>query len=156
MFETLMSFLGYVFCFWMVWKIFDWMFHRTPIAKILWGQATKEQPINPECASCVRLEFNLKAMEASLATALTYKEKVVKLEKELAFWKQFAPTLVDFINRATMDQLDDIPNIGKTKAKKVIENRPYQTFNDIYKIGLSVSDVKAIRNHHENKYIYRS
>lgn len=145
MFAAFMSFLGYVFCFWIAWRAFDWMVNR-------WWPSKK---INPECASCVRLEFLLKASEANLQNALVYKEKTATLEKELKFCKQFVPTLLDFINKATMDELLEISNIGKAKAKKVVGNRPYQTFNDIYKIGLSMTDVTSIRRHHENKHTHR-
>lgn len=35
------------------------------------------------------------------------------------------------INNATMDQLDTLPGIGKITAQKIIQNRPYQSLDDL-------------------------
>src|SRR3989338_3633918 len=35
------------------------------------------------------------------------------------------------LNNATMDQLDTLPGIGKITAQKIIQNRPYQSLEDL-------------------------
>lgn len=35
------------------------------------------------------------------------------------------------INEATLDELDSLPGIGKTTAQKIIDNRPYQSLEDL-------------------------
>lgn len=35
------------------------------------------------------------------------------------------------INKATLDEIDIIPGIGKTTALKIIQNRPYSSLNDL-------------------------
>ncbi len=39
-------------------------------------------------------------------------------------------TLIN-INEATLDELDSLPGIGKTTAQKIIDNRPYQSLEDL-------------------------
>lgn len=35
------------------------------------------------------------------------------------------------INSGTMDQLDTLPGVGKVTAQKIIQNRPYQSFEEL-------------------------
>jgi competence protein ComEA len=35
------------------------------------------------------------------------------------------------INRASLDELDQLPQVGKVTAQKIIENRPYQSLEDL-------------------------
>lgn len=39
-------------------------------------------------------------------------------------------TLIN-VNEATIDELDSLPGIGKTIAQKIIDNRPYQSIEDL-------------------------
>lgn len=39
-------------------------------------------------------------------------------------------TLIN-VNEATIDELDSLPGIGKTTAQKIIDNRPYQSIEDL-------------------------
>ena len=147
MITEVMAFLGYVFSFWMLWRIFDWLMR-------LWLP-----PKEKECASCAKLELLLKYAKADVQEVREREDQirsqVASLENEVNFWKQFSPSLMDFINRATTENLMEVPNIGRAKAKKIIESRPYDNFNKMYHIGLSVQDVKSIQQYHENRFIFK-
>ena len=143
MITEVMSFLGYVFCFWILWRFFDLAVHYW------WPVKPK---INQDCISCVRLEGMLKNAETDLNYAHGQKERADRLESKLAAWRKFVPTLVDFMNKATAEELLAISNIGRVRVGKILSNRPYKTFNDVYKIGISRHDINAILKYYEKHY----
>ena len=52
--------------------------------------------------------------------------------------------LVD-INTATQAQLDAVKGIGPATAKKIIDNRPYTSLDDLKKAGLSAKEITKFK-----------
>src|SRR5262245_25824481 len=55
-----------------------------------------------------------------------------------------APDPVD-VNRATADELMEIPGVGEATAEKIIKGRPYASLDDLAKAGLSEKTIAKIR-----------
>lgn len=54
-----------------------------------------------------------------------------------AYSQKKAPASPIDINSATQEQLESVPGIGAATAKKIIQNRPYGSVNDLSKAGIS-------------------
>lgn len=49
------------------------------------------------------------------------------------------------LNTATLAELESIPGVGKVIAGQIVENRPYQSVDDLLKIrGIGPSSLKAL------------
>lgn len=55
-----------------------------------------------------------------------------------------APPLVD-LNKASAAQIQGLPGVGKSTAKKIIAGRPYKSVDDLSKAGVSAKTLKKIR-----------
>jgi predicted DNA-binding helix-hairpin-helix protein len=56
----------------------------------------------------------------------------------------FGKALVD-LNTASSQELDSLKGIGPATAKKIIENRPYTSVNDLTKAGLSAKEIETLK-----------
>ena len=71
---------------------------------------------------------------------------------ELPFWpacfslpdQGSAKALVD-LNTASAQELDTLKGIGPATAKKIIDNRPYTSVNDLTKAGLSAKEIETLK-----------
>jgi competence protein ComEA len=57
-----------------------------------------------------------------------------------------APDPVD-VNRATVDELMEIPGVGEATAERIVKGRPYASLDDLAKAGLSEKAIAKIRPH---------
>ncbi len=48
------------------------------------------------------------------------------------------------LNRATMEQLKELPGIGEAYSKKIMAGRPYKTVKDLSKTGIPAATIKKI------------
>jgi competence protein ComEA len=55
-----------------------------------------------------------------------------------------AKALVD-LNTASAKELDSLKGIGPATAKKIIDNRPYTSVNDLTKAGLSATEIETLK-----------
>ena len=54
------------------------------------------------------------------------------------------------LNKATYEELLQIPGIGPTLAKRIIENRPYEKIEDLMKVkGIGKKKFEKIKNYFE-------
>lgn len=62
----------------------------------------------------------------------------------VAYSQKVAPSAPVDINSATAAQLEAVPGIGASTAKKIIAGRPYSSVNDLSKAGMSAKQVKDL------------
>lgn len=55
-----------------------------------------------------------------------------------------APAVVD-INKATAEQLQEVPGIGEAYSKKIIDNRPYKSVDDLSKAGIPAAVIEKVK-----------
>ncbi len=48
------------------------------------------------------------------------------------------------LNRATLEQLKELPGIGEAYSKKIMAGRPYKTVKDLSKTGIPAATIKKI------------
>lgn len=48
------------------------------------------------------------------------------------------------LNRATLEQLQELPGIGEAYSKKIMAGRPYKSIKDLSKVGIPAATVKKI------------
>ena len=48
------------------------------------------------------------------------------------------------LNRATLEQLQELPGIGEAYSKKIMAGRPYKSVKDLSKTGISAATIKKI------------
>jgi DNA uptake protein ComE-like DNA-binding protein len=48
------------------------------------------------------------------------------------------------LNEATQEQLEKLPGVGPTSAKKIIASRPYTSVMDLSKVGFSYATIRRI------------
>lgn len=58
--------------------------------------------------------------------------------------KKEQPAKVD-VNSATVEQLEALPGIGAATAKKIIEGRPFKSFDDLKAAGLTEAQLEKIK-----------
>ena len=56
-----------------------------------------------------------------------------------------APAKIVDLNTATQGELEALPGIGKSSAKKIIAHRPYASVDDLAKSGLSAKAIAEIK-----------
>ena len=62
--------------------------------------------------------------------------------KEIA--KTEKPAAKIDLNRATLEQLQELPGIGEAYSKKIVAGRPYKNVKDLSKIGIPAATIKKI------------
>jgi competence protein ComEA len=60
--------------------------------------------------------------------------------------KAAAKAAVD-LNKATSDELQELPGVGEVTAKKIIDGRPYSKVDDLAKAGVPARVINSIRSH---------
>jgi competence protein ComEA len=79
---------------------------------------------------------------AVLLTGVAIKAQTAPQKKTTA--KEKAAT-VD-LNKATTEELEELPNVGPATAKKIVAGRPYATVDDLAKAGIPARVITAIRS----------
>jgi competence protein ComEA len=51
------------------------------------------------------------------------------------------------LNKATSDELQELPGVGEVTAKKIIDGRPYSKVDDLAKAGVPARVITSIRSH---------
>lgn len=68
---------------------------------------------------------------------------VLSLSSTAAFAKE-AKALVD-LNNASQQDLEGLKGVGAATAKKIIENRPYKSLDELSKAGISAKKIEALK-----------
>ena len=66
-------------------------------------------------------------------------------KKTTAKEKAAAADTID-LNKATAEELEELPNVGPATAKKIIAGRPYSKVDDLAKAGVAARVITAIRS----------
>jgi len=66
-------------------------------------------------------------------------------QKTTAKEKAAAKAKID-LNKATAEELEDLPNVGPATARKIIAGRPYTKVDDLSKAGIAERVITAIRS----------
>jgi competence protein ComEA len=56
------------------------------------------------------------------------------------------PDLLD-VNKATAEQLQEVPGIGEAYSKKIVDNRPYKSIDDLSKAGIPAAILEKVKSH---------
>lgn len=88
---------------------------------------------NHSLTSCCR-RFALTLLSAGLVLSLAAGSAHAAAKKEL----------VD-LNTATQQQLEAVKGVGAATAKKIMENRPYKSLDELTKAGLSAKKIQALK-----------
>lgn len=109
--EIIVHFIGYASSFWLIWKILDHLFHKV-----------KKKSPELECPHCFdnRIRVNRLEVEFREATKMN-----VAVEEAIALGQ---------LNVATQAEIEKIYGIGHVKAAKIVEQRPFRTWQDFRKI----------------------
>jgi competence protein ComEA len=67
-------------------------------------------------------------------------------QKAAAKEKAAAKAALD-LNKATSDELQELPGVGEVTAKKIIDGRPYSKIDDLAKAGVPTRVINSIRSH---------
>ena len=154
MVNAVMTFVGYTACFWLVWKLYDFGLKKFVLRN--------RDPEDTDCIECVRYEHKTEKLKKSEATASNtvrqlneesrrLKKENRELREQVAVLRKFAPTLLDFLNKAKFHELTAIPNIGKVKANRIMTSRPFHGHNEIYK-ALSATETRYVQNWYQRQY----
>ena len=65
-------------------------------------------------------------------------------QKTTAKEKAAAKATID-LNKATAEELEELPNVGPATAKKIVAGRPYTKVDDLAKAGIAERVITAIR-----------
>jgi competence protein ComEA len=57
-----------------------------------------------------------------------------------------APAATIDLNKATAEELEELPSVGPSTAKKIIDGRPYSKIEDLAKAGVTARVITAIRS----------
>jgi len=89
------------------------------------------------------------------------KVKAVKVTSKTAETNPEEKTAKVDVNSATEEELEELPGVGKTYAKRIIDGRPYKTEDDLVKAGIpqkaidkmkdSIKFGKAVKAHKETE-----
>jgi cell division protein FtsB len=167
MFSSVMTFVGYTACFWAMWKFYDTL-HKKYTAKKMQSKF--------DCYDCMQHEANYAKLERDSnskshkienmdETHDVLRENItvlqlennslrrnnVTLKQQIATLKKYAPTFLDFLNKASFHELTQIWGIGKVKSNKIMESRPFYAHKDIYK-ALNVIDIKQAQRWYQKEY----
>jgi competence ComEA-like helix-hairpin-helix protein len=93
-----------------------------------------EQPVNGKVVSKVLdLDNRLKDLDSMIEAQKKYIVELIKLVREIL--DKIKPNNPVKINSATLDELTDVPGIGKSRASKIIDLRekhgPFKSFDDL-------------------------
>ena len=145
MHNAVFQFLGYVFCFWMVWKVLDLVFGTFRKPKVT--QFTNCEYCTRRDADIGELRKVLDDLEEDINHAQAIKTENAQLKGDLAKAKQHLNDALDqlrryqyyqkhdeaiaFVNGAARDQLIGLSGIGPVYADKIIAGRPYRSFKEV-------------------------
>lgn len=123
--SAIIQFVGYVFAFWLMWRVFDGVLHIT------------KKPKNGECPECVRYEKQIRDLNQRTRNA----EQQAKEKHQLDAIAEEAVALGQ-LNIASQIEIEEISGIGPIKAAKIISHRPY--FSWVHFKGVEPSSKNAI------------
>ena len=124
--NVIIQFVGYVFAFWLIWRVLDVLTHR----------ATRKKPEVSHCSHCIEYEKQIKNLQQQIRRAegqLKEKHKLDAIAEEAIALGQ--------LNVASITEIKEIYGIGMIKAAKIIAHRPYFSWDHFNNIESSSKSV---------------
>ena len=118
MLDIVFQFMGYTFAFWLMWKVFDKVYHH------IRGDA------NTACYPCGKKKIEIVRLEA-LVERLTREKREIELSN--SFKEKDELRAIKILNVAGQRTIEDIYGIGPVKAQKLVEARPFYSYADVEK-----------------------
>jgi hypothetical protein len=126
--------MGYTFAFWLMWKIFDKVYHS------ITGEYKVDRANSTDCPQCeqrVKRIRDLKLANESLREEK--RETTPKLrarkEAEVQLHRDKDELLaIKILNTAGEGTLEDIYGIGPVKTKRIMDARPFYSWHDVEKV----------------------
>jgi DNA uptake protein ComE-like DNA-binding protein len=108
--SSIIQFVGYVFAFWLMWRVLDGLVHR----------ASKKKKEKEECSHC--LEYEKQIRDLQQRTRLAEQKSKEKYTMEAAAEEAIA---IGQLNIASKTEIEEIDGVGPVRAAKIIAHRPY-------------------------------
>lgn len=127
--SNIISFVGYVFAFWMLWRGFDHVVHRAS------NRRSKDKV--PQCNHCLEYEKQIKDLQQRTRNA---EDKAREKHQMDAITEE--ALAIGQLNIASKTEIEEIEGIGPVKAAKILSHRPF--FSWVHFSGVESSSRNAI------------
>ena len=142
--HAIFEFLGYVFCFWICWRIFDLIvgLFQPKVFEFTNCQycAKRDKDVEELKSLLDQLQEDIEKAQSihsenqrlkdDLGNAKDHLEQIRTQLKRYQFYQKEDEALA-FINGATRDQLIRVEGIGPVYADKIIAGRTYKSFKEV-------------------------
>ena len=124
MLDMIFQFLGYTFAFWIMWKLFDKIYHHI------------RGDVQTGCPGCDRQEIKIIGLKAEVDTLIQEREagssrrgrRIEEARKD-----KDELLAIKILNTAGEGTLEDIYGIGPVKTKLIMNARPFYSWQDVEK-----------------------
>tara|TARA_Y100000034_G_C6645647_1_gene282413 strand:+ start:142 stop:603 length:462 start_codon:yes stop_codon:yes gene_type:complete len=115
--STVIQFVGYVFAFWLMWRLFDRVLHKAKHGDLV-------------CHQCGKYKIEIVGLNAKLERSESRNHEKHRLDKIAE-----EAIAVGQINLASQAEIEEINGIGPVRAANIITHRPYKNWSHLQAYG---------------------